>query len=455
MTLNSLSTCQQLLFLEMNEVNFDFVVRYVKAGRLPAFGKMLADFGYVRTESEQSYDHLEPWIQWVTAHTGKRYAEHGVFRLGDIVTQDIAQIWEVLEQQGLLVGAISPMNAKNCLRRPAFFVPDPWTKTTVSASPVLLKLYGAIAQAVNDNSSARITLRSALSILRGFLAFSSMRNWPDYVSLVATAKACPWRKAIFLDLLLADIYCSEVARARPHFATLFLNAAAHIQHHYLFNSAIYVGSRKNPKWYVDPKYDPVFEVYDAYDRILASIMNRWPASRIMIGTALHQDAHESSTFYWRLADHAAFLRRIGMQFVTVHPRMSRDFLVVFQDVQTAATGERMLRSVVSSGGDALFEVDNRGNEVFVTLVYSHDVGPNFTFLVGKDAYPDLKSHLAFVAVKNGEHSGIGYFVDTGARFLSSSASVPLESIPDRICKALLGEDADWQALVAGAQPTIR
>src|SRR5688572_20763032 len=117
---------KQLLFLELNEVNFDFVQKYVARGGLPNFARLIARHGVTLTSSEQRYEQLEPWIQWVTAHTGRTFAEHGVFRLGDIVNRDIPQIWELLEERGFSVGAISPMNAKHRLRNPAFFVPDPW-----------------------------------------------------------------------------------------------------------------------------------------------------------------------------------------------------------------------------------------------------------------------------------------------------------------------------------------
>ncbi|WP_204315871.1 hypothetical protein, partial [Enterobacter hormaechei] len=89
---------------------------------------LLGEHGFQRTTSEQDYDNLEPWIQWVTAHTGLDYGEHGIFRLGDIVEHDLPQIWDDLEQKGLNVGAISPMNARQRMRAPAFFLPDPWTK---------------------------------------------------------------------------------------------------------------------------------------------------------------------------------------------------------------------------------------------------------------------------------------------------------------------------------------
>src|SRR5215510_5440417 len=101
---------RQLLFLEFNEINFQSVRYYSDRGQLPALRNLINEKGWATTVSEQRYEELEPWIQWVTAHTGTTLAEHGVFRLGDIIKHDLQQIWERLEEQGLRVGAISPMN---------------------------------------------------------------------------------------------------------------------------------------------------------------------------------------------------------------------------------------------------------------------------------------------------------------------------------------------------------
>ena len=90
----------QLALVELNEVNFDYVKFYTRQGRLPVLARLLRQHGMAQTHSEQVYDHIEPWIQWVTAHTGLTYAEHGVFRLGDIDRHDIPQIWEMLEKAG-------------------------------------------------------------------------------------------------------------------------------------------------------------------------------------------------------------------------------------------------------------------------------------------------------------------------------------------------------------------
>ena len=53
------------------------------------------------TSSEIEYQNLEPWIQWVSAHTGKDFKDHKIFRLGDIVNSDHEQIFEVIEKKAI------------------------------------------------------------------------------------------------------------------------------------------------------------------------------------------------------------------------------------------------------------------------------------------------------------------------------------------------------------------
>ena len=430
---------KQLLFLEFNEINFEDIEYYCRQGVLPNLNKLISEHGWTKTFSEKRYEELEPWIQWVTAHTGKSLQEHGVFRLGDIVQQDLPQIWERLEERGLRVGAISPMNAKHRLRAPAFFVPDPWTRTELTANARLQGMYQAIVQAVNDNAESRLTIQSALQLVVGLITYARMANYSWYVHLAATAASAPWRKAILLDVLLADVFIAEVARSSPDFATLFLNAGAHIQHHYLFSAASYAGKHRNPDWYLKPGMDPVREVYQAYDRILGSVRRAFPDARLMIATGLHQEPHGQVTYYWRLRRHAEFLAKMRVEFERVEPRMSRDFLVVCASSERAAQAARRLSAATAvEDGLPLFEVDNRGTDLFVMLTYPREIRHSLRFRVHEEEFVLAAADVAFVALKNGEHNGIGYFVDSGQSLQrgSDAAAFALAQIPDRIFEAL-------------------
>jgi hypothetical protein len=432
----------QLLLLELNEVNFDHVLDFVSRNEMPNLSSLIRHHGIARTESEQAYEELEPWIQWVTAHTGLPFKDHRVFRLGDIVNHEIGQIWEHLEQRGLRVGAVSPMNAKNRTHSAAFFVPDPWTATTISAGSLLSGVYRAVRQVVNDNAQGRVTLTAAAWLMAGLVRYASVRNYPRYARLIGAVRSRPWVKSMILDLLLADIFAAETRKTQPHFASLFLNAAAHIQHHYMFNSSAYRGERRNPDWYIAEHLDPVADIYRLYDDIVGQIRRQFPTARLMIATGLHQDPHREVTFYWRLKDHASFLRRLGVRFTNVDTRMSRDFVVNCGSENSAAAAECVLRTVKHESGAPLFEVDNRGRDLFVMLTWSRDIDANFVYYVGGQRVLGFKDDVAFVAIKNGEHNGVGYFLDTGLRGGAHNTSFPLTQLPAKVCEAL---DVEWKA----------
>ena len=147
-----------LIVLELNEINFEWIERYAIKGELPEFRRLLDEHGFVETTSEVEYAMCEPWIQWVSAHSGKTFSEHGIFRLGDAVDSGIEQIWKTLENKGVSVGAISPMNAENDLKNPAFFIPDPWTDTPVSGGCAAKVLCEAVRRIVNANAGGQAGL---------------------------------------------------------------------------------------------------------------------------------------------------------------------------------------------------------------------------------------------------------------------------------------------------------
>jgi hypothetical protein len=233
---------------------------------------------------------------------------------------------------------------------------------------------------------------------------------------------------------LADVFIREVRKARPHFASLFLNGAAHIQHHYFFCARVYDGGQRNPRWYVDPRVDPVLDIYKQYDQIVREVMDCLPDARLMIATGLHQEPHETLTFYWRLKDHSVFLRKVGVEFKEVRPLMSRDFIVECSDEQSASHAQARLSDIKSQDGMPIFEIDNRGRTLFVALTYPREITAGFEYFVAGERHTDLDREVAFVALKNGEHDGVGYFIDTGAQ--KRIERFPLSEIPSRIGAAL-------------------
>ena len=428
------------ILLGLNELNFDYIKFYINQGLLPNFKKIFDIQPPIETVSEKEYKLLEPWVQWVTIHTGKSYDEHKVFRLGDIINNpELSQIFEELENDELSVGAVSPFNADNRLNNPAFFVPDPWTKTEASGNWIVKALYQAVHQSVNDNAKDKLNLKSMISLGLGLLLYVPIYRWSHYLKTVFNAKK-PGAKAVILDSLLADVHLALWKKHKPDFSNLFLNSGAHIQHHYLFNSKAYKGNIKNPEWYCPVNYDPLINILSEYDKQIGKLLSLRNV-KILVATGLHQQPHEHLTFYWRLKEHVKFAEMIGVKnFSEISPRMSRDFLVKFNNEVDALNAERLLNSFYASKDDIkIFEVDNRCTSLFVELVYPYDINENDSIYSKESKFKldNFKSYIAFVAIKNGEHNGTGYL--TSNFNLKLEKKINLTDLKSIIKKVALSE----------------
>ena len=172
---------KNLLFIELNEINFDIVKSYINKGHnLINLKKIILMQGIITT-SESKYEEIEPWIQWPSVHTGLSFEDHKIFRLGDFVNSDKEQFFEKIEAAGYKVGAISPMNASNKLINPCYFIPDPWTQTETDGSFFSNGISKAVSQAVNDNSSSKFTLSTIFNL---GLFISTSLGWFDCLGLI-------------------------------------------------------------------------------------------------------------------------------------------------------------------------------------------------------------------------------------------------------------------------------
>lgn len=420
----------RVVTLELNELDFELVQQYVRDGHLPTFKRLLESHDLVRTVAESELPHLEPWIQWVTAHTGLTFSQHGVFRLGDIVSKELPQIWDILEDRfGLRVGAISPMNAKNRLKRPAFFVPDPWTQTPIVGSWDLRLLTEAVVQAVNDNAHNRITLGSYLRLAVGALANVRPENLVKYGDFAVTSRTRKWRKALFLDLLLSDAFIRHWHNSKPDYASLFLNAGAHIQHHYMFSSKHYHGPLRNPRWYIAEGLDPVEEVYFLYDRILENVLSALTDVRLLVCTGLSQKPNSRLVYYYRPKQHAEFLRMLGVaDFVDVQPRMSRDFLILFKSEDAALAAQKVIESFRGADGSEILSVENRGKTLFCMLSYTSDISPGFSITGNGRTVEKFRDMVSLVSIENAIHRTVGYFLDSGVPKTGTTEPIPLTDV---------------------------
>ncbi len=405
----------KLLFIQLNEINFDLVDRYLSASKKNKFTNLRYiknKYKSFNTFAESEYKNLEPWIQWVSIHLGKDFNNHKIFRLGDIVNYPgEKQIFEIIEEKGFKVGAISPMNADNRLKSPAYFISDPWTNTHSDNSGFSKRLSMMLKQSVNDNASGSLSFKSVITILEIFFKTLHYKKTPFLIKLIFSSIFKPWKKALVLDYLIHLIHMYFLKKKLPNFSSIFLNAGAHIQHHYLFNTKHIKDPPKNPNWYIDSSSDPIEEMLELYDEIIGDYLKLSKnENQLFISTGLRQVPYTNIKFYYRLKNHSSFLNKVGLKFSKVLPRMTRDFEIIFDNDIDLINAKIILENIKSKQKNInIFgEIEVRNKSLFVILTFPHEVKKDDYIIVNDDLTLNFLNEVLFVAIKNGMHDSKGY-----------------------------------------------
>ena len=219
-----------------------------------------------------------------------------------------------------------------------------------------------------------------------------------------------------------------------NFSSIFLNAGAHIQHHYFFN--MMQKSIKNPQWYLDQKFNPAEELFEVYDRIIGNYLELFE-EKVIIATGLSQELSDNPVFYYRLKNHKNFFEKIGINFHNILPRMSRDFLITFKSNEDAIEAANKISLIQDQLGNKLFEqVENKEGSLFVSLTYPYEIDEKTTVILENFKF-SLKEHVAFVALKNGIHSEKGYLFTSENILSKDTPSFHIKKIFEIINKYFL------------------
>lgn len=452
---------RRVVRLELNEISRPILDRMIADGAASGFAALDKDFGALRTTSEHQYEHLEPWIQWTTVHTGKTFGEHGVFRLGDARDHGHEQTWEALSDQGIESAIIGSMNTYRGRARGGIFFPDPWSKQNDTHPESLRGLWTLISRRVQGHAVSRPTLADALA---GAAAALHFRVSPALGARIAAQVAhqrldprVSWRLAGHFDEFLGQIFQHALATTSFGFYTLFLNAVAHYQHHHWrhFDRSGFDPSVTCPD--CRPEDDPVRFGYRLYDRLVRRIRAQTDDrdTLLVIASGLSQTKHVESEAqggmnYWRLRDHRGFAARAGLPSARVFPMMSRDWQIVFDEASDPALPlARRRLEAMTVAGERLFMVDRtQPHELFVETAATRRVADDAVIL-GDNGRELGRFHEAFTrtAVKSGHHVGTGvlWISDPAARELGE---VPLASLHGLVLRAL---GADRRVLAQDAR----
>ena len=180
-----------------------------------------------------------------------------------------------------------------------------------------------------------------------------------------------FRKALFLDFILVLLHQNLIAKNKTDFSSIFLNAGAHLQHHYFLNSNV-INNSSNPNWYLDNNLDPILETFLLYEELVYSY--KILGHKVILMTGLQQIPIQNSEFYYRLDNHRFFLDFLGIDYKDVLPRMTRDFEVLFSSNDQRDFASKALSNIKDKNDEKLFgEIEIRDKSIFCSLTFNKEI----------------------------------------------------------------------------------
>ena len=393
-----------MLLIELNEFNADLLKEVAGRNALHNLSAMLS-WRHTQTWTDDEYDSgfLEPWVQWVSVHTGLTSAQHRIKNLGDVPNLEKDLAWERWSRSGITSVIWGVMNGD---RRSAelceVFIPDPWTfseNAYPSAYQGLIDLPRYLAKNYLDFSKFTATrkgLRLAGTLLR-------QTNGGDFIDGLRVLRrglaqfgASNAVFIVFFEYLSAMAFIRAVEHYRPGAAIIFLNMLAHVQHHYW----------KSLDGASCPQIDFAAA---AVDEILGKIQSRCAeivGGRLALMNALSQDctSEEEPWLLYRPNNHAKLMEFIGVNASRIEPLMTYDAHAFFASTDERQRGMQRLQSVKLEGKPLFFvERDARDACRLFYRVDFHDLVRNEAQFVYGNSTARFLDHFSTIVQRTGKH----------------------------------------------------
>jgi hypothetical protein len=398
--------------------------RLIAAGQLPNFARFRASALCAVTDAEEQAPNLEPWIQWVTVHTGQSFAEHGCFILNQGNAYSAPRIWDLVCRAGGTAWVCGSMNA--AFEPTSFrghFVPDPWANEALSYPDKYFDPYTSLVRRyVQEHSTApdlnladyiRFARFMVANGLSAATASSAIRQLAR--ERFANAK---WRRAMILDRLQWDMFKGVYRRARPDFATFFLNSTAHFQHFHWREMEPDLFSIKPSPTDLEDFADCIPQGYRNMDRVVGQAMELVGDDGCLVLTTalsqqpmlIHEEHGGRQIFRHRdigqLLDFAGVAP--GWQY---EPVMSQQFLLNFADEAAASSAALLIEGLRTDDGHQLMWARRQGKQLDSGCMIDQPPGPDSQVIspASNRSLPFAEMFYPLEALRSGMHHPDGVF----------------------------------------------
>ena len=123
---------KNLIIFEINECDFSYFLYGSKKYNYPLIKKFFLNKKKTKTYTKDKIEglNLDPWVQWVSIHTGLPSKKHKVFRMGQRIPKYIIQFWERMIKKNFSISLWGLFNSNLRIKKNInLFFPDPWSFT--------------------------------------------------------------------------------------------------------------------------------------------------------------------------------------------------------------------------------------------------------------------------------------------------------------------------------------
>lgn len=446
---NDMPLNTRVILLEFNELTPSLMDRFIAQGHLPNFKRLHDQSRVFVTDAQEDQHNLEPWIQWVTLHTGLSASQHGIHNLDESYKLSQPGLWDLLSAAGHHVWICGSMNIKYNLPIRGWILPDAWS-SNVAPYPDHLRQYFRFVRAnVQEHTNERVPLRK--SDYAAFLKFMLTHGLSaGTMSAILTqivkerSSGGRWKRATLLDRIQWDLFEWYQRKNRPHFSTFFLNSTAHFQHLY-WRQMEPEKFRLKDTGADDDRDHAILYGYQQMDLIVEKAIKLAGNDTIVIlSSALGQQPYllgeeKGGKRFHRPHDLAKFANQVRLKGVTgITPVMSEQFHIYFDSPESARTAAGQLRGS-SVEGKPGFTIDYEpgGTGLLAGSAVFQPVPDNARLTMPNgDAFGFLEIfYLVNESLKSGMHHPHGIF---WVRGLDRESSVAPGTIPLRsVCPTIL------------------
>ncbi len=374
---------RKVLLLEINEINWRMLDLFMAEGKLPNFERMRTTGSFGAPLATEVPPYLDPWISWVTVHTGVPRETHGASVLEQQAkTIRAKRTWQYAVEAGKTVGVFGSIGAYPPQPVPGFIVPGPFAPGG-ETHPRYLEPVQALNQHYTRVHNRLGQDESLLQMVKKGAGFVRMGLRPQTVARVAAQlvrerlqPSSHYKRVSLQPLINYDFFKALYQRYQPEFATWHSNHCAHYMHHYWRahdDSDFLVQASSEEK----KKYGGAIDYgYRIADELLGRFMNLVDEHTVIaVTSALGQQPYVDEKFragrlIVRFKDIHRILELVGAEGVTeVSPMMAPQWNITIPDPEKRARTARAIadaRREDREGGGSMMYVEETGEVLTVT-----------------------------------------------------------------------------------------